>query len=63
MTEQPDWIAALDQISAGFKDLAAILHSYYTNMLEIGFTEGQALDLTIAFQASQLHLAMEDGFE
>lgn len=60
MTDQfPDWVASLDQIAAGFKDLAAVLWSHYENMLEVGFSPEQALNLTIAFQTAGMHLGDE----
>lgn len=52
-----DWTARLDQASAGLRDLAAMLWSYYTHLLKEGFTDEQAFSLTADYQ---MHV-LEEG--
>ena len=49
-----DPIAALDQALRSLTDVARILHTFYTALVAEGFTEEQALEMTIAYQL-ELH--------
>lgn len=48
----PDWIAQLDQMNAGLRDLAKAIGTYYVALIETGFTAEQAIVLTVGFQAT-----------
>lgn len=45
------WIAELDQMRRSVKDVASIVWSYYSGLLEEGFTESQALKLAESYIA------------
>jgi hypothetical protein len=55
--EVPDPIAALDQALRACVDLARGMRAYYQACVAQGFTETQALRLTIGYQASLMTLA------
>ncbi len=48
--DQADPIANFDQVLRGLADLAKLIRVYYEGLCEQGFTESQALALTIAYQ-------------
>ncbi len=49
-------VHALDQLGATMRNLAPALRSYYKALREAGFTPTQALNLTVAFQATLLSM-------
>jgi hypothetical protein len=51
-TNESDWIAQLDQATAGMRDLSKAMRVYYVALLEQAFTADQALVLTVALQSS-----------
>lgn len=50
--QQPDPIAQLDQTLRTLIDLAKMIHGYHCGLVAAGFTEDQALALTIAYQTA-----------
>lgn len=56
----PSWQAQMDQAKAGVADLAAIVRTYYDQLVEAGFRPDEALGLTMGFQASVL-MGTQDG--
>lgn len=49
--ETPDPLAALDQLLRAMLDVAKAVRGYHLALVEQGFTEAQALELAIAYQA------------
>lgn len=49
--ETPDPLAALDQLLRAMLDVAKAVRSYHLALVEQGFSEAQALELAIAYQA------------
>lgn len=45
-------ISDLDQIFMALKDIASFVKKYHTELKEQGFTDEEALKLTIAYQTS-----------
>lgn len=48
--ELPDLVAALDQARASMTDLTQLLRAYHEHLVRTGFTEDQALMLTLGYQ-------------
>ena len=46
----PDWLASLDQMNAGLRDLAKAVRNYYVMLIENGFAPEQAVMLAGGFQ-------------
>lgn len=42
----PNIIHALDQMGAGLRDLSPLLYGFHVDLMDAGFTEDQALELT-----------------
>lgn len=49
--QPPDLLAGFDQLLRGLVDFARIVRTYYLALVEQGFTEVEALRLTIAYQS------------
>lgn len=52
--EIPDPLAALDQLLATVADVAKVVGAYYHALREQGFTDVQALELTVVYQLAIL---------
>lgn len=57
MDEQPDPIAALDQLRRGMQDVASIVHAYFRELVVAGFREDQALVLAVAYRTAVVQLS------
>ena len=51
---KPDWIAQLDQALRQVADAAKLTYAYYRGLVDAGFSEEQALALTLGWQAATL---------
>lgn len=49
-----DITAELDQMAAGLRDLAPVIRTYLTALTAQGFTDDQALAITVGWQAALL---------
>lgn len=50
--DEPDPLAAIDQLVRGLSDFARIIWAHYAAMVDQGFTADQALELSIAYQTT-----------
>lgn len=57
----PDLVAALDQLGASLRDVAAILGDYRRQLVAAGFPEEDALDLCIDLQRAVIDRTPEDS--
>ena len=59
--EHEDQLAALravvDQMLEGTKEIARVVHGYFSSLVELGLSEEQALELTHGWQEHILRLA------
>lgn len=61
MNEFPDLVAQIDQAVRGAKDAGRLFYGYYEQMVRAGFTEDQALVLTLGYQRWMLTASRNDG--
>lgn len=59
--QQPDWIAQLDQALRTVADAARLTYAYYCGLVEAGFSEDQALALTLGWQAATINAGQNRG--
>lgn len=52
--QQPDWLAQFDQALRSVADAAKLTYAYYRGLVDAGFSEDQALALTLGWQAATL---------
>jgi hypothetical protein len=50
-TPPVDLVAAIDQLLRGLADVAKIVRVYHLALIEQGFTQAEALQLTMAYQS------------
>ena len=60
MSDEEDPIAALDQAMRALVDTARVLFAHFSALKEQGFTDDQALALTVAFQTAIQNSAPRD---
>ncbi len=59
----PKLRADLDQAIAGMAEFARLVHGYFTQCVAAGFSERQALSLTVAYQRHLLSNGAADDDE
>lgn len=57
--EIPDPLAMMEQLLRGLVDVAKVTRTYYESLLDSGFGEQEAMQLTIAFQTQLQRGGME----
>lgn len=55
----PDLVAAMGQLAMAVREQARVMHSYYSALVECGFTPDQALALTLAYQTKFMSIGRE----
>lgn len=60
-TPQPDFLAALDQVSAALKDMATAVAGYYTALVEAGVPHESATALVCEMQSILIHGQQQEG--
>lgn len=54
------WLAQVDQMKAGLRDMADMLGGYRDSLMEHGFERGEALELVNSFQVTLIATTRTD---
>lgn len=57
MSDEPDRGALFDQMFAGLADFARLIRGYHLRLVAVGFSQEQALALTMQYQSTVQQIA------